>query len=318
MGTFNKLLSTQNVNVARFARYVECDFLGDFQTLCKGQKGRRRKAINSLENVIGPKEIIVHGGYRSVGFVNDIAIINLHQPLKLMEKPISSIKWALKPPSESEKCMVAGWGSTSRDTKNSKSYPYKLHEASVLMRNFAQCRVNYFLVMAKKFKVIEYSPAELKKAKDLWFYVQHRQNICAGNGKTDSCAADSGGPMICKDPDTNEYVLSGIVSWGLGCAKKQYPGVYSNVAYFKYWIQEQVKMVRFRICKFMRPQCLKISQKVSFNSEASYVYILSGQKFIKNAKNGQFWRVLENLRLAVKQCYQTGQFRFDKNRWKPK
>ena len=28
----------------------------------------------------------------------------------------------------------------------------------------------------------------------------------------------------------------------------------------------------------------------------------------KNAKNGQFWRVLENLNFAVKQCYQTGQF----------
>ena len=33
-------------------------------------------------------------------------------------------------------------------------------------------------------------------------------------------------------------------------------------------------------------QCLKIIEKASFNiaSEASYVYILSGQKFIKNAK----------------------------------
>ena len=33
-----------------------------------------------------------------------------------------------------------------------------------------------------------------------------------------------------------------------------------------------------------------MSEKVSFNiaSEASYVYILLGQKFIKNAKNGQF------------------------------
>ena len=43
-------------------------------------------------------------------------------------------------------------------------------------------------------------------------------------------------------------------------------------------------------------------RKVAFNiaSEASYVYILSGQKFIKNAKNGQFWRVFENLKLAVK------------------
>ena len=32
-GIFDELLSTQNVNVARFARNVECDFLGDFQTL---------------------------------------------------------------------------------------------------------------------------------------------------------------------------------------------------------------------------------------------------------------------------------------------
>ena len=57
-------------------------------------------------------------------------------------------------------------------------------------------------------------------------------------------------------------------------------------------------------------RCLKITEKVSFNiaSEASYIYILSGQKLIKNAKNGPFWRVFENLKLAVKQCYQTGQF----------
>ena len=34
-----------------------------------------------------------------------------------------------------------------------------------------------------------------------------------------------------------------------------------------------------------------ITEKVAFNmaSEASYVYILSEQKFIKNAKNGQLW-----------------------------
>ena len=38
------------------------------------------------------------------------------------------------------------------------------------------------------------------------------------------------------------------------------------------------------------PKCLKITEKVAFNSasEASYVYILSGQTFIKNAKNSQF------------------------------
>ena len=58
-------------------------------------------------------------------------------------------------------------------------------------------------------------------------------------------------------------------------------------------------------------RCLKITEKVSLNiaSEASYVYILSRQKLIKNAINGPFWRVLESLKLAVKQCYQIGQFK---------
>ena len=54
-------------------------------------------------------------------------------------------------------------------------------------------------------------------------------------------------------------------------------------------------------------RCLKITEKVSINI-ASYVYILSGQKLIKNAKNGPFWRVFEDLKLAVKQSYQTSQF----------
>ena len=54
-------------------------------------------------------------------------------------------------------------------------------------------------------------------------------------------------------------------------------------------------------------QCLKIAKKVAFNiaSEASYVYILSGKKLMKNAKNGQLFK---NLKLEVKQCYQAGHF----------
>ena len=42
-------------------------------------------------------------------------------------------------------------------------------------------------------------------------------------------------------------------------------------------------------------------------SEASYVYILSGKKFMKNDKNGPFWGVFENLKLEVQKCYQNGQ-----------
>ena len=56
------------------------------------------------------------------------------------------------------------------------------------------------------------------------------------------------------------------------------------------------------------PHCLKITENVAFNiaSEASYFYILSRQKFIKNAKNGAFWRFFENATFWVifKHCVQ--------------
>ena len=55
----------------------------------------------------------------------------------------------------------------------------------------------------------------------------------------------------------------------------------------------------------------EFTEKVSFNnaSEASCVYILNGRKLIKNGKkDGPFWRVFENLKLAVIECYQIGLF----------
>ena len=46
----------------------------------------------------------------------------------------------------------------------------------------------------------------------------------------------------------------------------------------------------------------------TFRAKRAKFYILSGHKFIKNAKNGQFLRVFENLKIMVKQCYQIGHF----------
>ena len=47
---------------------------------------------------------------------------------------------------------------------------------------------------------------------------------------------------------------------------------------------------------------MKIIETVSFNiaSEASYVYILSRQKFTKNTQKWSIWRLFEKLKLAVK------------------
>ena len=64
--------------------------------------------------------------------------------------------------------------------------------------------------------------------------------ICAGgDGKSDTCAGDSGGPLMHKDGEG--FVLTGVVSWGVRCGTVGYPGVYSNVAAALSWIVKKVQ-----------------------------------------------------------------------------
>ena len=58
-------------------------------------------------------------------------------------------------------------------------------------------------------------------------------------GRTDACQNDSGGPLVCLDGD-KQPVLVGIVSFGKGCARPNYPGVYSNVASYTEWIHQVI------------------------------------------------------------------------------
>jgi secreted trypsin-like serine protease len=59
------------------------------------------------------------------------------------------------------------------------------------------------------------------------------EEICAGynQGGVDTCQGDSGGPMFRRD-DAGAWIQVGIVSWGYGCARAGYPGVYTEVSTF--------------------------------------------------------------------------------------
>lgn len=61
--------------------------------------------------------------------------------------------------------------------------------------------------------------------------------ICAGllAGGVDACQGDSGGPLFTVE-NGNTYI-SGVVSWGNGCAEPDFPGVYAKVVNYTNWIE---------------------------------------------------------------------------------
>lgn len=64
--------------------------------------------------------------------------------------------------------------------------------------------------------------------------------LCAyvdGGGK-DSCQGDSGGPLFVNK--NSNPVLIGVVSWGQGCARDNYAGVYARVSYLSGWILDTI------------------------------------------------------------------------------
>ena len=108
------------------------------------------------------------------------------------------------------KALVTGWG---RLSGKSVRKPDILQEAKVTTMTNQQCRGKY-----GHSRITDYM-------------------ICAGDVGRDSCQGDSGGPLSVLGQD-DRYTQIGIVSWGEGCAKPGYPGVYTRLTSLLNWVKQ--------------------------------------------------------------------------------
>merc|ERR1712198_639945 len=160
------------------------------------------------EQTVVLSKIIEHEDYSSKTISNDISLLKLSKPLTF-NKYVQGIALPAKGHAASGDCIVSGWGTTSEGG----STPSTLRKVTVPIVSDAECRSAY-------------GESEIEDSM-----------ICAGvsSGGKDSCQGDSGGPLACSD--TGSTYLAGVVSWGYGCARPDYYGVYTEVAYFVDWIE---------------------------------------------------------------------------------
>lgn len=174
--------------------------------------------------IIYSDKIIRHPSYnKPKPYDNDVALVRLMKKANFNEyvQPIclGSSNFDVRP---GYTCVTTGWGRTNVKLRE---YPSKLQEVAVKIIDMDVCQ-----------KLPRYS----KMVTD--------NMLCAGHleGGKDACAGDSGGPLVCRlQTDENEksgsvqpWILTGVVSWGIGCAQKNMPGVYAKTNLFLDFIKQ--------------------------------------------------------------------------------
>ncbi|XP_019375093.1 PREDICTED: ovochymase-2 isoform X1 [Gavialis gangeticus] len=171
------------------------------------------------------KQYIMHPNFNKTTMDSDIALLQLTEPLKFNHyvRPVC-LPEEEEEVQPSQVCTITGWGAYDEDREKTK----KLQQLEVPILVLETCQK---------------------------YYVNHSGKVtqrmfCAGfpqeEGK-DSCTGDSGGPLVCPSEDSGFYTLNGIISWGFGCGRKGYPGVYTNVAVFMDWINQHMSSGKTQI-----------------------------------------------------------------------
>ena len=143
----------------------------------------------------------------------DVAVLKLSEPL--MGPNIATIPLCSNRPGSNEFVRVSGWGVTS---ENNQLPSNQVRTVTIRVVSREECMKAYAgkaLITSTMF--------------------------CASvPGERDSCSGDSGGPVVYNGQ------VCGIVSWGFGCGRREFPGVYTNVASLR--ISAFVKTIVMQNC----------------------------------------------------------------------
>ncbi|KAH7945915.1 hypothetical protein HPB49_017078 [Dermacentor silvarum] len=200
--------------VATAAHCVVTQFGGVISpaSIIKVRVGEHDQSVLEGEEIqVNARQIFKYHGYQ--GYNNDIALIKLAKRVRLSRRVRPVCLPHRDEVFEGKNCVSTGWGAT---TSGGGAPSTVLREVSVPVYNNNVCYGPY----ARKFRI------NIRN----W-------HLCAGalEGGRGSCYGDSGGPFQCKRAD-GSWVLAGLVSFGSGCAHRDYPDVYTRVTEYLDWI----------------------------------------------------------------------------------
>ncbi|XP_058381280.1 tissue-type plasminogen activator [Diceros bicornis minor] len=172
------------------------------------------------------EKYIVHKEFDDDTYDNDIALLQLKSDSPQCAQESDTVRTVCLPEADLQlpdwtECELSGYG---KHEAASPFFSERLKEAHVRLYPSSRCTSQY-----------------------LFNRTITDNMLCAGDTRSggdqanlhDACQGDSGGPLVCmKD---NHMTLVGIISWGLGCGRKDVPGVYTKVTNYLDWIQDNIR-----------------------------------------------------------------------------
>ncbi|CAG2101083.1 unnamed protein product [Medioppia subpectinata] len=162
----------------------------------------------------GVRRKVVNEAYNPATYQNDIALLELSEQIAFREHIIPICLPQKGQNFTGEKATATGWGRTQYGISTS---PGVLQKVDVEVLDSDECQ-KWMKSVGRRESIFP-------------------NMMCAGykDGGKDSCQGDSGSPLSLKEE--GKTTLIGLVSWGVGCARPNLPGVYTRISEFVDWIQ---------------------------------------------------------------------------------